>query len=138
LYTEFKSRLIDSQTKPYSRMIRMISGDGGRTWVKTTEKKINPDYRSAPGKWVDANAYGWRYVGSKKRNELELQGVETENAFGGNIRYAYGCYSRMSSNEGKTWDTTEIKVPDQGLILPYTNPCSYLRLNDNIILRSIY
>src|SRR5690606_37999761 len=128
LYSEFKSRLIDYKTKPYSKIISKISTDGGRAWARTHAKKTNPDFRRASGKWVDANAYGWRLTGSQNLKKLELHGVKTENSFGDNVRYAYGCYKRISLNGPKSWDITEIKVPDLGLILPYTNPCSYLRL----------
>lgn len=138
LYTEFKSRPIASQTKPYSKIIRMISRDGGRTWETTREKEYNPDYKSSGAKLVNANAYGWRNTDSVRRKELEMQGIEVQNSPGNNIRYAFGCYKRSSTYNGKLWETVEIGVPSQSTIMPYKNPSSYLRTDDDIILRTVY
>lgn len=138
LYVEFRSRPTGSHMDPRGEIVRMISRDGGSSWDRTEQEIINPDYQSSSGKLADANAYGWRYVDPSRRKEFQLKGVEVRNSPDERIAYAYGCFKRTSTDSGATWDASEIDVPTQGLIMTYHDPCTYLRIDDETILRSIY
>lgn len=138
LFSEFQVRPMASHIDPRGDIIRMISEDGGNTWKQTEEKIYNPDFKSSSGKMVDANAYGWRYVQPSRREELEARGIEVRDSPDGRIAYAYGCYKRTSTDGGNTWNQTELEVPSEALIMTYLGPCTYLRVNDNVILRAVY
>lgn len=138
LYVEFRSRPTGSHMDPRGEIIKMISQDGGRSWYRTEEDIINSDYKSSTGELADANAYGWRYVDPSKRKELQLKGVEVRNSPDDRIAYAYGCYKRSSTNGGKYWEITELEVPQKALYKDFRDPSTYLRIDDKIILRSLY
>lgn len=138
LYCEFRSRPSGSHMDPRGEVIRMISTDGGHLWNRTNQVFYNPGYKSQSGKLTDANAYGWRYVAPSERDSLESNGIEVRNSPDGKVAYAYGCYKRVSIDAGKEWVLTEVKVPQKGLIMTYLDPCTFLRLNQNVLLRAVY
>lgn len=138
LYVEFRRSPTRSHMDPRGEVVRMISKDGGDTWNRTLEEVINPDYKSSSGRMADANAYGWRYVSPSRLEELQLKGVEVRSSPDGRIAYASGCYKRSSENGGKTWDKMELDVPSKALHKNFRDPSTYLRVDDKIILRSLY
>lgn len=138
LYTEFSTREVVSHIDPRGGTRRMISDDGGQSWIESDREFYNPKYRSADGTLSEANAFGWRYVSPGKREEIERQGIEVRNSPNGQVAYAIGCYARTSADNGKTWDQREVDHPPKGLIMTFLDACTYVRLNDQVILRSIY
>src|SRR5690606_19174715 len=138
LYTEFRSRPSGSHIDPRGQDIRLVSEDGGISWKAAEEKVYNPHFLSPSGELVNANGYGWRYVDPSERSSLESNGIEVRDSPDGKVAYAYGCYKEVSSNGGKDWIQTELKVPREALIMVYLDSCTFLRLNDDILLRAVY
>lgn len=138
LYTEFATREVVSHIDPRGGTRRMISDDGGLSWKESLLEFYNPQYRSADGTLSDANAFGWRYVSPSKRDELERHGIEVRNSPNGQVAYAIGCYARTSMDDGKTWQQREIEHPPKGLVMTFLDTCTYVRLSDQVLLRSVY
>ena len=138
LYTEFATREVVSHIDPRGGTRRMISDDGGLSWKESPLEFYNPQYRSADGTLSDANAFGWRYVSPSKRDELERHGIEVRNSPNGQVAYAIGCYARTSMDDGITWQQREIEHPPKGLVMTFLDTCTYVRLSDQVLLRSVY
>jgi len=141
LHVMFRARVTSSHVEPRADAKRFISKDGGRTWQATDDDALNPEWASGPtkpGRLVDANAHAWRYVAADRRDEFERQGIEVRNSPDGRVTYAYGCYVRISEDNGITWTQRDIDVPEKGLIMSFLGPATDLRLDANTILCSVY
>ena len=113
----FRARVTSSHVEPRADTLRFVSKNGGRTWQATDDDAHNPEWASGsgkPGRMVDPNAHAWRYVKAEHRQEFERQGIEVRNSPDGRVTYAYGCYVRVSENNGITWTQQEIDVPIKG------------------------
>lgn len=141
LHVMFRARVTSSHVEPRADTKRFISKDGGQTWQATEDDALNPKWASGPtkpGRLVDANAHAWRYVAADRRDEFERQGIEVRNSPDGRVTYAYGCYVRISEDNGITWTQRDIDVPKKGLIMSFLGPATDLRLDANTILCSVY
>ncbi len=141
LHVMFRARVTSSHVEPRADTLRFVSKNGGRTWQATDDDAHNPKWASGsgkPGRMVDPNAHAWRYVKAEHRQEFERQGIEVRNSPDGRVTYAYGCYVRVSEDNGITWTQQEIDVPIKGLIMSFLGPATDLRLDTNTILCAVY
>lgn len=141
LYVHFGAGVTSSHLEPRREPMNFVSTDGGRTWEKSPRTEPNPAWATGParpGRLVEPDAYGWRYVDASRRSEFESRGIEVRNSPDGRVTYAYGCFVRTSEDGGRTWQQREIEVPREGLIMTYHDPASYVRLDARTILRAVY
>ena len=141
LHVRFGARVTTSHLEPRSETKQFISRDGGSTWQPTVYDARYPAWATGPtqpGRLVDANAHGWRYVEPERRAEFEARGIEVRDSPDGRVAYAYGCYVRISEDYGNTWTQREIPVPPKGLIMSFLGPATDLRLDANTLLCAVY
>ncbi|NQU44658.1 exo-alpha-sialidase [bacterium] len=138
LYTSFGTRVKASHIDPTGGSQTMVSRDEGKTWGKAAKMPLNPSYCGPDGKLVDANGYGWRYADPEKRAEIEARGVEVRGGKADAVAYAEGCYARVSTDGGETWERRDLEIPNQALIMTFHDNATFLRYDDNLVMRSIY
>jgi len=138
LYVHFGAGVTSSHLEPRREPVKFVSTDGGRRWKETKRSEPNPAWASTPGRLVVPDAHAWRYVEASRRAEFEARGIEVRKSPDGRVTYAYGCYVRVSQDNGATWQKREIEVPAEGLIMTFLDPASYVRLDTRTILRAVY
>jgi len=139
LYTQFGANTIATHWS-HGGTRGMVSRDDGKTWrrVATSEVPVNPAYFSSDGMGVRAQCNGYRYAEPSEREAIEARGVEVRDTPNGKIGYAEGCYVETSEDAGKSWSRRDLAVPPKALINVFHDIATWLRYDDNVIMRSVY
>lgn len=118
---------------------RLISNDGGKTWKETSESLIDIRWKTSSGKLEIPAAQGWIFTDPAKYDELiEDQRIVMSSA-DGQIAYLGAAYVRTSSDNGKTWQSKTISIPDDcsGLMNHHTSS-SYITTTSGAMIRAVY
>lgn len=139
LVTSFGTRARRSHIDPTGGSKRMMSDDGGETWVTYGENVIPPGWRTERGELVWARAQGWIYTDADKRDQLLAQHKTVRNVRPGTIAYLGGAEVRRSRDGGKTWRREVLDVPDfvSGL-MTYHRAASAMANDNGLRLVAVY
>ncbi|MCC6240868.1 MAG: exo-alpha-sialidase [Phycisphaerales bacterium] len=111
-FTTFGTKVRVSHIDPTGGNKQMVSSDGGLTWEDSSEKPINPAWRTKEGTLVRAAADGWIYVPISKKDELDKDQKITMLANDKQVAYLGGAHYQVSTDDGRTWTKHEIELPD--------------------------
>jgi Neuraminidase (sialidase) len=138
LYVKFGTQPTSSHMDPRKQRFAAISKDEGRTWQLTDREEVNPAFRSGPKRLVDVSNYGWRHDTPDRRAHYEAMGLEVRDTPDQRIAYNKGCYVRISTDNGATWNQRELTVPPQALLASFRDDRAFLRVNERTLMRSFY
>jgi sialidase-1 len=137
---EFGTRIIPSHVDFRGGTKRMVTGDGGRTWTDFPGPIISPEWKTADGNLVVADADGWIHVPESRFDELQAQEKYVhKNAGPGQVTYLGGAHYKVSADNGHTWTKHPIPVPEtiSGL-MHYHDGTSRLRTAAGVRLTAVY
>lgn len=118
---------------------RLISNDGGKTWKETSESLIDIRWKTSSGKLVIPAAQGWIFADPSKYDELIQDQRIVMSSADGQIAYLGAAYVRTSNDNGTTWQSKTISIPDDcsGLMNHHTSS-SYIITSNGIQIRAVY
>lgn len=118
---------------------RLISNDGGKTWNKTNDGFIDLRWKKPSGVIEIPSAQGWVYADPSEYDKLVKEKKIVSYSADGRIAYLGGAHVRTSTDNGKTWQTKDLTIPENcsGLMNHHTSS-SYIITSSGIQIRAIY
>lgn len=138
LITGFSTREYASHVDHSGGSLNMVSSDGGRSWIETIEKPVNPSWMGSDTRMARADANGWRYTSADRRRELEADGMEVRMTPSGEAAYAYGVHAETSHDGGATWLERPVEYPHRPLTMSFHENATFIRLSDTSVMRLVY
>ncbi|OGV71029.1 MAG: hypothetical protein A3K19_03115 [Lentisphaerae bacterium RIFOXYB12_FULL_65_16] len=143
LYSSFGTKVKQSHIDPTGGSARMESRDGGRTWqevetIPPTARGERPGsvFTAADGAKVEIGHYFWRRYPAEQKPELQKKYFIQDNSGPGpgKVATCTGGFVRRSTDDGKTWEKTEI--PELDVYMAGSSPWSFCQLPDGTVLRA--
>lgn len=137
--TTFYTRIHASHIDPAGGTKTLMTRDGGNTWAETSDPIVDPNWKTAKGFHVTAEADGWIESPESKKNTLVNKGKYVRDVSPGIVACLGGASYRISKDNGRQWQSHKIDIPEYISGLQSLNKrAAELKSQNGVRLVSIY